>query len=449
MWFTESTGIGRITPAGRGHRVPARPERRPVVADRRRSRRQPLVHPVQRRIASGASRPTGRSRSTRRGSPRTARPSGITTGPDGRIWFAQFNGDRLGIVTLEPPSAVTGGPRRSGTLGDRVATVNPLDYPTTVRFDYGPTTAYGSSTPPVALAAGSAAVPVPGELTGLTPQSTVHFRVVATSAIGTTMGSDVTLVTARRPRSGSRRVRRRRRLRQREPERPSGRARDPRQSDRRGLQRPRRPVPAHQDSRSQRVRALRELHPRHAAHGPARAGPRADRAALQGAASRASSASGLRRAKASVDVRRRFLRGRELRPGRGARAAHPQAELHRQGRRASRSAAPSSRDRASSACRRRPRARGAAERGRPTLGRSGEDPLRTHRAVALHAAAQAGPREAARLRRRRAARRRPRGAQGAAAHGRRRGRRRADPEARQAASQPLPRPGQGRRAQAR
>ena len=51
----------------------------------------------------------------------------------------------------------------------------------------------------MALAAGSAALPVTGELTGLTPQSTVHFRVVATSAIGTTMGSDVTLVTAADP----------------------------------------------------------------------------------------------------------------------------------------------------------------------------------------------------------------------------------------------------------
>ena len=118
-------------------------------------------------------------------------PSGIATGPDGRIWFAQFNGDRLGIVTLEPPTAVTGGAtsirHESATV---VATVNPLDYPTTVRFKYGPTAAYGSSTPPVGLAPGSAAVPVLGELTGLAPQTTVHFRVVATSAIGTTMGSD-------------------------------------------------------------------------------------------------------------------------------------------------------------------------------------------------------------------------------------------------------------------
>jgi hypothetical protein len=43
---------------------------------------------------------------------------------------------------------------------------------------------------------------VPGELTGLTPRSTVHFRAVATSAIGTTMGSDVTLVTPPFPRVG-------------------------------------------------------------------------------------------------------------------------------------------------------------------------------------------------------------------------------------------------------
>ena len=128
-------------------------------------------------------------------------PYGITTGPDGRIWFAQFNGHRLGVVTLEPPTAVTGGATSIRPNSASVtATVNPLDYPTTVRFDDGPSAAYGSSSASVALAAGSSDLAVPGELTGLAPRSTVHFRVVATSAIGTTMGSDATLITPRVPR---------------------------------------------------------------------------------------------------------------------------------------------------------------------------------------------------------------------------------------------------------
>jgi hypothetical protein len=128
-------------------------------------------------------------------------PIGIATGSDGRIWFAEYNGHRLGIVTLEPPTAVTGAATSIRPESASVtATVNPLDYPTTVRFDYGPTAAYGRSTAAAALAAGSTDVAVPGELTGLTPRSTVHFRAVATSAIGTTMGSDMTLVTPPFPR---------------------------------------------------------------------------------------------------------------------------------------------------------------------------------------------------------------------------------------------------------
>jgi streptogramin lyase len=195
IWFTENTGIGRITPGGTVTEFSLIPNDDPSA-----------------RITAG---PDGNLWFTQFNDDRVGRitpdgaitlytqgitaggtPQGITTGPDGRIWFTEFNGNRLGIVTLEPPTATTGGASSIRPDSASVtATVNPLDYPTTVRFDYGPSAAYGSSSAPVALAAGSTDVLVPGELTGLTPQSTVHFRVVATSAIGTTMGSDATLVT--------------------------------------------------------------------------------------------------------------------------------------------------------------------------------------------------------------------------------------------------------------
>ena len=196
IWFTERLGIGRITPAGTVTEFSLAPNDDPSA-----------------KLAAG---PDGNVWFTQFNDDRVGRiipdgtitlftqgitgggsPSGIVTGPDGRLWFAEFNGHRLGMVTLEPPSAVTGG--ASSIRHDSAsvtATVNPLDYPTTVRFDYGPSAAYGSSSAPVALAAGNAEVMVPGELTGLTPRSTVHFRVVATSAIGTTMGADATLTTA-------------------------------------------------------------------------------------------------------------------------------------------------------------------------------------------------------------------------------------------------------------
>ena len=77
--------------------------------------------------------------------------------------------------------------------------------------------------------------------------------------------------------------------------------------------------------------------------------------------------------------------------------------------------------------------------------RRGSHPRRPRRPLPHQLRPAARPRQAARRVRRRHAGGRPRRAQGAAAHGRRRGRRRADPAARQAAPEPLPRPGQGRR----
>ena len=199
LWFTEETAIGRITPTGTVTEFSLVPNDDPAST-----------------ITTG---PDGNLWFTQFNDDRVGRitldgaitlytqgitsngPHGIATGPDGRIWFSVFNGDRLGIVTLEPPTAVTGAATAVRHDSASVeATVNPLDYPTSVRFDYGPTTAYGSSSTPAALPAGSTDVPVHGELTGLTPESTVHYRVVATSAIGTTMGSDLALQTAKTPR---------------------------------------------------------------------------------------------------------------------------------------------------------------------------------------------------------------------------------------------------------
>jgi hypothetical protein len=196
LWFTEATGIARITPAGTVTEFPLAPYDDPS-SELAAGPDGNVWFTQFNEDRVGRITPGGTITLYTQGITANGSPSGIATGPDGRIWFAQFNGDRLGIVTLEPPSAVTGGATTIGHVSATVvATVNPLDYPTSVRFEYGPTPAYGSSTPPVDLAAGSTAVPVLGELTGLTPRSTVHFRVVATSAIGTTMGSDGTLTTS-------------------------------------------------------------------------------------------------------------------------------------------------------------------------------------------------------------------------------------------------------------
>lgn len=66
---------------------------------------------------------------------------------------------------------------------------------TTVSFEYGLTTSYGN----IAIASQSPiteAAHVSAEITGLTANTTYHYRMVATNSIGTTFGTDKTFKTA-------------------------------------------------------------------------------------------------------------------------------------------------------------------------------------------------------------------------------------------------------------
>jgi hypothetical protein len=66
-----------------------------------------------------------------------------------------------------------------------------------VQFQYGPTTAYGSVTPPYELPAASSPgrIEVGGLLTGLAAASSYHFRIMVTGASGTVYGGDVAFTT--------------------------------------------------------------------------------------------------------------------------------------------------------------------------------------------------------------------------------------------------------------
>jgi hypothetical protein len=79
------------------------------------------------------------------------------------------------------------------------AAVNPQKLATTVRFEYGTSTAYGTSTPDQALPAGSATVPVSAAISGLKPNTRYNFRAVATSAAGVKRGSNRTFTTPKAP----------------------------------------------------------------------------------------------------------------------------------------------------------------------------------------------------------------------------------------------------------
>jgi subtilisin family serine protease/streptogramin lyase len=112
-------------------------------------------------------------------------------------------GEDLTFTVPAPPTATTEAATEVTDKGTILnATVNPNGLATTYRFEYGTTTAYGSSAPipDEAIGSGTSEVKVAEPLEGLTPNTTYHYRVVATNAEGTVKGEDQTFTTKVDPR---------------------------------------------------------------------------------------------------------------------------------------------------------------------------------------------------------------------------------------------------------
>jgi hypothetical protein len=103
-------------------------------------------------------------------------------------------------VAAGPPDATTGAASNvAQTTATIAGSVNPQGTATTYHFEYGTSTSYGLQTDEQDAGAGSAAVDVHADLSGLTSDTTYHYRVVATNAAGVTRGADRTLRTAQAP----------------------------------------------------------------------------------------------------------------------------------------------------------------------------------------------------------------------------------------------------------
>jgi hypothetical protein len=104
------------------------------------------------------------------------------------------------FTTPGPPRIETGGSSRVGQSSAHLEALVVADgSPTDVSFEYGTTTAYGSQTSPVAIGSEFSARGGAADVGGLAAGTTYHFRVVASNALGTTRGPDLTFATQAAP----------------------------------------------------------------------------------------------------------------------------------------------------------------------------------------------------------------------------------------------------------
>lgn len=130
---------------------------------------------------------------------RNGRPLEITSAPGRDLWFTTGSGNHVARLRLDP--AVTTGPTSAVTPSSAqvTGTVDPFGSATSYVVQYGRTTAYGSTTPSRVIPAGPGPVPVSVALPGLASGTLYHYRLVASSAGGTTAGADRTLMTTGTP----------------------------------------------------------------------------------------------------------------------------------------------------------------------------------------------------------------------------------------------------------
>ena len=104
-------------------------------------------------------------------------------------------GEDRSLLTLGPTLKDSYAINASDTKATLGALINPGGEATTYRFEYGLTTAYGNQTAELGAGSDSADHTVTTLLEGLTPNTTYHFRAVATNPSGSVSGPDLTVRT--------------------------------------------------------------------------------------------------------------------------------------------------------------------------------------------------------------------------------------------------------------
>ena len=114
-------------------------------------------------------------------------------------WAACALGASLATAASEPLVSTGNATAITSTSATLNGSVNPEGQATTYYFEYGTTTTYGTQTASTSAGTGTAAVNVSAPIASLMPNTRYHYRLVATNASGTTLGSDVSFTTPKPP----------------------------------------------------------------------------------------------------------------------------------------------------------------------------------------------------------------------------------------------------------
>ena len=128
----------------------------------------------------------------------TVRVASSATDSNGVALFAPFE-SRFATAASSGSSRPSvnsyGATNVTNTTATLTASVTPNGAATTVNFDYGPSSSYGTSTSGQSVGSGTTSTNANANLSGLSAGATYHARVVASNSVGVTYGSDFTFTT--------------------------------------------------------------------------------------------------------------------------------------------------------------------------------------------------------------------------------------------------------------
>ncbi|MBL9146725.1 MAG: choice-of-anchor D domain-containing protein [Verrucomicrobiaceae bacterium] len=119
----------------------------------------------------------------------------VVTGDSSNGTNSDYCTVRYGAAVTAPTVVTTAATSVTATTATLNGTVNPNGVITSAWFEYGTTTSYGQTTTSQPQGYGTSASPVSAAITGLTPGTLYHYRLVAQNGETTAYGSDITFTT--------------------------------------------------------------------------------------------------------------------------------------------------------------------------------------------------------------------------------------------------------------